>query len=217
MSTGIRPSIAELKETINWAHELPETPDERSLALAVYRSLAGGRPVTIADLARTTGFTEFWIEGTLDGWPGVFRDDDGRIVAFWGLAIPEMAHRFDVDGRTLYTWCAFDPLFIAPLLGTTARVTSVCPVTGATITLTVGPDGIRDVEPASAVLSFLRPTKKWGDDVIETFCHYVLLFASPEAAEQWVTENPDTFVLPLDEAQALSVHTLGRLRGSATS
>src|SRR3989442_9036358 len=41
-----------------------------------------------------------------------YTDKQGRIIGFGGLAVREMPHRFKVDGRTLYTWCAWDSLFI---------------------------------------------------------------------------------------------------------
>jgi alkylmercury lyase len=187
--------------------------DERELAHTIYRLLAEGKPVAPADVARSANTDLDRVQRTLDGWTGVYRDDDGRIIGFWGLALPEMEHRFEVDGRTLYTWCAWDPLFIAPLLSTTARVTSKCPVTGETITLVVAPDGVREVDPPTAVLSFLKPTPEMKADVIASFCHYVLLFASAEAAEAWIADNPGTFVLDIDDGFELGRRTLGRLSG----
>jgi alkylmercury lyase len=185
--------------------------DGRRLARALYEELAKGEPVLPATIANRTGIDEISVRRTLDGWPGVFRDGDENVIAYWGLAIPEMSHRFEVDGRRLHTWCAFDPLFIAPLLGRTAIVTSTCPVTERAITFSVGPDGYRDLDPSTAVLSFLEPRDTWTDDVIETFCHYVLLFATPEAGETWIKKHPGTFLLPLDEAFELGQRSLGRL------
>lgn len=189
-------------------------PDEQRLALALYELLTTGQPVGIGRLAERVASDETWVRERLDDWSGVFRDAEGRVIAFWGLALAEMPHRFEVNGRTLYTWCAFDPLFIAPLLETTARVTSTCPVSGTAITLTVDGDGVRDIEPSQAVLSFLKPEDAWGDDVIERFCQYIHLFASQEEAETWVAEHPGTFILPIDDAFEVGRRTLGRMSGS---
>lgn len=205
--------ITDLAEAVNTANPFLE-PDEQRLALATYRLLVEGKPVDPRDLALVVGLDGDWVRRTINNWTGVFKDDEGRVVAFWGLALPEMDHRFELDGRTLFTWCAWDPLFIAPLLEATARVTSTCPVTGRKITLTVAPDGVRDLDPPEAVLSFLRPTPAMKENVIESFCHYVLLFASPGAAQEWITEHPETFVLSIDDAFELGRRTLGRLSGS---
>lgn len=81
-----------------------------------------------------------------------------------------------------------------------AEVSSSCPVTGRPVLLSVGPEGVRRVEPAETVVSFLSPQQPWADDVITSFCHYVLFFASPEAGSRWVGENPGTFLLGLADA-----------------
>ncbi len=210
------PDIGHLVESLNNANPFLEDA-ERELAHATYRLLAEGKPVPLEDIARSAGADPDWVHRTIEDWTGVFKDDEGRIVAFWGLAIPEMDHRFEIDGRTLYTWCAWDPLFIAPLLATTARVTSTCPVTDRTITFLVGPDGVSDLRPAEAVLSFLQPTPEMKQDVIESFCHFVLLFASKDAADSWIAEHPGTFVLEIDDAFELGRRTLGRFGESRTS
>ena len=42
--------------------------------------------------------------------------------------------------------------------------------------------------------------------MIQSFCHFVHLFASRDAGESWIVEHPGTFLLSLDEA-----FELGRL------
>ncbi len=210
----IAPDIDELVAALDASNPFLGA-EERLLARTIYRLLAGGEPVALEALSRETDLGLDWVGRTLDDWTGVFRDDDRRIVAFWGLALPEMDHRFEVDGRTLYTWCAWDPLFIAPLLEITARVTSRCPVSGETVTLVVGPDSVRDVEPPGAVLSFLRPSPEMSENVIDSFCHHVRLFASTQAAQPWTRDHPGTFVLGIGDAFELGRRTLGRLSGRA--
>jgi alkylmercury lyase len=41
-----------------------------------------------------------------------------------------MHHRFEINGLTLWTWCAWDSLFIPEILAQTARVASRDPETG---------------------------------------------------------------------------------------
>lgn len=184
--------------------------EERGLAVALYQALAEGRPVREDELARRVSLPVDRVASALDGWPGVFRED-GAIVGFWGLALPGMSHGFEVNGRELSTWCAWDPLFIAPLLGADARVRSTCPATGEAITLTVGPDGVRDLSPAGAVVSFVVPDEAFGDDVLTSFCHHVWYFASEEAGRSWIAEHPGTLLLSVDEAFELG-RRVGPLR-----
>jgi len=213
--TTTRPSIHQVAAALDLA--TPRlTASEQRLAIAVYRGLAEGEPVETAQLASVTGLPVETVADTLRSWPGVFYDSGGRVIGFWGLALPKMPHRFDVDGRTLYTWCAWDPLFIAPVLDRTATVTTRCPVTRETITLSAAPEGPRDVSPSEAVMSFLRPDDPWADDVIERFCHFILLFSSEDAGRQWVARHPGTFLLSLDEAFELARSHLRRLGASTT-
>jgi hypothetical protein len=59
-------------------------PAGQRLAIALYRLLAAGRPVAVADLAAAAGLPEPEVAGALDGWPAVFTDSRGRITGFWG-------------------------------------------------------------------------------------------------------------------------------------
>jgi hypothetical protein len=173
----------------------------RRIAVSLYDLLAKGEPVTIADLAARSRVEESVARGTIEGWPGVFRDDGGRVVGFWGLAIPEMAHRFHAEGgKPMHAWCALDPFLIIPVIGRSARVASIDPVTGEEVTMTVTPRGVEDLFPASAVVSFVMPDKPFDHDVIQTFCHYVLNFASLDSAEGWASEREGMVLLPVSEA-----------------
>lgn len=110
------------------------------MAVTLYRLLSEGEPVPISRLAAALGVTEDAVRATLDRYP-VFYDDEGAIIGFGGLTVVEMPpHRLNVGGRTLYTWCAWDSLFIPAILGTVAQVESVCPVTRAPVSMVVGSD-----------------------------------------------------------------------------
>ena len=174
--------------------------DERNLALTIYRLLAEGRPVRPERIAERAGLDRAAVDEALEEWPGVFRDEQGRVVGFWGLAQPEMPHRFEVNGARLHAWCAWDTLFLPALIGKTARVSSQCPVTGETISLTVAPDGVEALSPEGAVVSMLVPADGFDADVIQSFCHHVHFFASREAGEQWIDGREGAFLLTVPEA-----------------
>jgi len=145
-----------------------------------------------------------------DEWSGIYYNDEGNIIGYWGLAVEKMSHRFNVDDKKLYTWCAWDTLFIPQIIGKTAVVESRDPVTKETIKLTVTPsDGISDVYPPEAVISFMIPdTEKVRADVIKSFCHYVHFFESKESAEKWISESDkkdDLLTLPIDEAYEIGL------------
>lgn len=185
--------------------------DEQRLAQAVYRLLATGHPARPGAIAAEAAWDVGDVERLVGAWPAVSRDQGGAGVGFWGLACePVTDHRMDIDGAgTAWTWCSYDPLFIAHLLGVTAHVSSPCPITGDTVQLTVSPSGVIDIMPADAVLSLLTPDAPFDDDVRQSFCHYVLYFASPDAAARWIGDHPGTFWLPVDDAFEVARRTNG--------
>lgn len=174
---------------------------EQHAALALYRLLADGSPVSAAALAKRSGMPTAYVADLLDTWPEVFRDDDGRVIAFGGLSLAKTTHAFDIDGRRLYTWCAWDTLFLPELLDRSARVRSRCPSSGAAIELTVTPDGAEPVVPSGAVLSMRAPTDCCaGDDLIARFCQHVHFFTSHDAAAMWLAVRADDgFVLSIEQ------------------
>ena len=187
------------------------SPEEQRVSVQLYRLLADGEPVPRERMATTLNFSNEVVNNILNRWPGIYYDDDDNIVGYRGLALPKMAHRFEVNGRTLYTWCAWDALFIPEIIKKTARVESSCPVTGAKIRLTVAPDGVKLLDPGGAVMSFVMPdAAKIRDNVILNFCQYVFFFSSAGAGAKWVSEHEGTFILSIDDA-----YYLGRKKNKA--
>jgi alkylmercury lyase len=204
------PTIEELSAQLARARPALDE-QEQCVAIALYRMLAEGRPVARGDLARRAGVTTDDAASFLDEHPGVHLDDRGRVVGFSGMALTGMAHRLEIDGHQVCAWCAWDTLFLPELLGATVEVSSRCPTTGEAIRLRVGPDGVHGLVPANTVLSFLRPTERFGADTIRSFCHFVHFFASRRAAEPWIARHPGTFVLSIEDG-----FELGRRMNRAT-
>jgi alkylmercury lyase len=191
-------------------------PEGQRIGLALIRTLAAGAPVSDREVAVATGATEAGVRDALARWPGVFRDEDGRVVGFMGLSVGEFGeHRIEVDGRRLTAWCAWDTLFVPGLLGRPARVSSRCPVTGEAITLTVSADGPAGVSPAGTLLSFLAPKRPFDPDVVRSFCHFVHFFASEQAARQWIAEHPGMFTVSVDDSFTLGQRTNAAAFGDA--
>jgi hypothetical protein len=192
--------------------------DEQRLAAAVLRLLAAGEPVSITAAAAAAGMPEPRAEAALRSWPAVFWDDHGQVTGIWGLAISEMPpHRIRHAGTDLSAWCAWDPLFLALVIGD-LQVTTADPVTFEAITYRIGQDGvITGASHPESVLSFLRPGQPWDDDVITSFCHYVLHFTSPATAKRWTAAHPGTIVLSLDAAAELARRHAARAFGAGTA
>ncbi|MGH3312719.1 MAG: organomercurial lyase MerB [Streptomyces sp.] len=164
--------------------------------------LATGRPVTIDQLATATGHTTDQVREALAANPDTEYDQDGRIVGS-GLTQNPTPHRFETDGQQLHTWCALDTLVFPAVLGQSAQVNSPCHTTGTPVHVSVEPDRVTHVEPATAVVSIVTPEAPAS--IRSAFCNQVHFFASADAAKPWLAEHPGATVLPVADA-----YTLGR-------
>ena len=208
VKTGVFRSIADFLRD-GGLFKRADFQSQRAL-LTLYRLIAGGEPVSVERLAVKLGLDDDAVRSLLGRLPpSTFQyDEPGRIIGFGGLSQSPTRHRFTVGGRGLYTWCAFDGLFLPELLDSPGRITTACPVTRVDIRLTVTPDGVEKTDPDGVVMSFVMPeTAGYRADLRGTFCRYVNFFASDQAGTAWLTENPGAAILSLAEAYAL-----GRIR-----
>jgi len=194
-------AVKELGEAISAAMPALDATGQR-IAIAIHRLMGDGEPVTSEAIARAIEVPVGRVDESLNSWPGVYRDGEGRVVGFWGHSIAGLdpQYRLLVDGKTTYAWCALDTLFIPPILGKTVGVEATCPVTGELVSLVVDRNGARNVRPAGAVVSMVVPDGPFGYDVIESFCHRVLFFASEAAGETWAAQHEGTTLLSVQEA-----------------
>ena len=118
MKTSSVPTPGQYWERL--ANELPHfSPEDQRTAVTLYRELAKGQAVDADQMAQALGVSPDEARALLakDSIRAlVYPDDKGRVLGFGGLAAAQMQHRFDVRGRTLWTWCAWDSLFIPEIL-----------------------------------------------------------------------------------------------------
>ena len=182
---------------------------------AILKLLATGEPVTAQDVSRLAKLPleEVSEAFSLIKTQGGEFNDDGNLVGL-ALSLNRSVHRFQIDGKQLYTWCALDALFIPGLIDKTAEVRSECPITGDPIRLTVTPSGVSQVIPSDVVLSITIPgvscrTKNDSLDKPQTGpksdgCSQMFFFNSLKAAEEWLVEHPNIAILTVDEACQLA-------------
>ena len=196
MSTDIEDLAARIGDSLG--------PDSANMPPWLWRPLlhllALGEPVTVDDLAAATGRTADEVRQALAGLADTEYDEQGRVIGH-GITLRPTPHRFTVDGRQLYTWCALDTLLFPAVLGHPARVQSPCHGTGVPVHLTVEPDKVTSVQPATAVVSIVTPDA--CSSIRTAFCDQVPFFASPAAAQPWLDRHPGATTLPVAAAFAL--------------
>ncbi|WP_051795031.1 organomercurial lyase [Streptomyces sp. NRRL S-87] len=152
--------------------------------------------------------------GALLGWPAAdvldrFRDmrfdletdPSGDIIGAGVSLNADRPHAMELQGVRRYGWCAMDVLMFPVVFKETAsRVTSRCAATGAPVSLTVTPDGVRDLSPVTAVVTLAPAT---GADIREVFCDRVNFYATPELARRASDADHDLAVCPVDDAWAI--------------
>lgn len=184
--------------------------EKQQISAKIYNLLSEGDPVSIEEIAKSLGMDKDHVKSIIDEWAGIYYNDDGNIIGYLGLAVEKMGHRFKLGEKTLYTWCAWDTLFIPQIIGKTANIESRDPLTKETISLTVTHDGgISAVEPTDAVISFMIPnTEEVRTDVIKSFCHYVHFFESRNSAEEWISQSDkkdEILILSIEDAYTIAL------------
>ena len=194
-------TVQRVSEAIVGAMPVLDETDRR-IATAVYRLMSVGQPVEPAAVGEAVGIAVDQVESRLSSWPGVYRDRDGRVAGFWGHAVDKLdpEYRLSSEGHTTYAWCALDTLFIPGIIGKTVRVEASDPISGQPISLLVDRDGADRISPQGALVSVVVPEGPFGYDVIESFCHSVLFFASEETGAAWIAKHPDTTLLSVADA-----------------
>lgn len=165
--------------------------------------LAEGQPVSPGRVSTVIGQPHEEVMAMLRRLPSIEWDESGSIVGA-GLTLRPTPHRFKLNNRTLFTWCALDALMFPSLIGETVQVESPCASTGDPVRMTVTVEGVEQVEPAGAVVSLVAPEA--SPDVRRVFCDYVNFFRSAEAASVWLAKHPGATTLPVADA-----YQLGRL------
>ena len=194
MSRSSRETIAKTIATSSMSRE------KTVFFLPLMQLLANGAPVTIEQLATAVHRSPDEVTEALHQFAEIDYDEAGRVVGA-GLSLLPTPHRFEVNGHALFAWCALDTLAFPALLERTAQVSSSCPVTGATIHLTVTPERMERLDPPDAVVSIVVPAEGEAScNVREAFCIYSHFLRSRETAAPWLVEHPGAILLSVEEA-----------------
>ncbi len=173
--------------------------EQEELCLPILHQVTRGKPLKKAALAASLQVSQEDLEQRLLHLPDTEFDQHGNILG-WGVTMIPTRHRFQMDGKSLFTWCAFDTVLFPPTLRESARVQSTCPVTDQSITFVATPEGtVLELTPTSAVLSLIIPAER-SECVRATFCEQSLFFESEQVASIWLSAHPDALILSVEEA-----------------
>jgi alkylmercury lyase len=177
----------------------------------VLQSIASERPISVQEFAAHTGRTlkESKVLFRQMRLSGADFDEEGCLIGN-ALTVRPTPNLFKVDGRTLYAWCALDTLFLPGLIGETAEVQSLSPVSGEKIRLRVSPCGVEDIKPATIVLSVVVPGVSRACEPGQAggsggaVCSSMHFFATRKEAEEYLGADTDVSILTVVEASELA-------------
>jgi alkylmercury lyase len=173
--------------------------EQEDLCIPILHQVSRGKPLSKAALSTSLQISQDELEQRLARLPDTEYDLQGNIVG-WGVTLVPTRHRFQMDGKALFTWCAFDTVLFPPSLGQRAQVHSTCPITGHSITFIATPEGvIKDLIPTRSVMSLIIPTQR-RECVRATFCEHSLFFHSEQAASSYLASHPEAMLLSIEEA-----------------
>lgn len=176
-------------------------PEATKLLVRLYRELAvTAQPVRlnrVLSIAEEIGMGKEDALRFLDGTTE--RGDAGEVRGIVGLSLNDHPHRLKVNGNTLQTWCALDPLFIVPALGKPAVIESNDPLSKGSVRVSIEADGSILSEPVDALLSLVIPERSLSLESVEDtwmqFCQHVHFFVSTENAERFLSDREGRFEL----------------------
>lgn len=165
--------------------------------------LARGKPASPEQIAAASAKSPEEVQTALDRFPSTEWDEQGRVVGL-GLTLRLTPHRLELEGRTLFAWCALDTLLFPIVLGRPASIESPCRGTDELVHIEVTPSGIEAVDPPSAVVSIVAARDLANFRSVG--CHNAHFFSTPEASSRWLERHPEATILPVEDA-----FRLGRL------
>jgi alkylmercury lyase len=187
------------------------SPDLAPLTVQIIRQLAIGQAVSAEALAATNQRSVAGVHAQLKqlAAEGTELDGHGNVVGS-ALSLNPTRHRVHVDGQVRYAWCALDTFFLPAYVQQAAQVESICPVSGATIRLSITPEGVAACDPPGTVVSIYIPRVKAEHQAdVQAgphgpVCGTMHFFSSGDVAATWLVTHPDAMLLSVAEAWQLA-------------
>lgn len=205
-----------------WKAQTDSLPEEKreqarhsqGITDMLMKFLAEGNPISPQMLTERTHLKEEISESIFEQFRSGAGDldSDGNLVGL-ALSLRPTPHRFRVKGKDLYAWCSLDTMFLPGLLGERAEIKSSCPVTGESISLSIGPYGVESYDPPETVLSIAVPgltcrrpdaEEKGGIGAESETCSQMHFFRDREAAKDWLSDSPGVAIFTVEEAYRLA-------------
>lgn len=169
--------------------------DNWEFILKIHHELIKGFPLSKYDYYKIAQLSNEKAGAILEKMGEV--DAEGNILAFAGLSIVPTNHKFEVNGKTLYTWCVVDAILFADWLDVCAHIISSDPVDHSSIELEIDGSRLLWTKPYPLFISWVETIDTC--DIRGSLCNHVSFFASEVTANQWLKNNDGGKILSIDD------------------
>ena len=175
--------------------------DERRISKFLYQNLALGKSISVGTIAK---FLQIPLQDTrahLKQMKYVEYDAAGEISAYRGVTLNPTKHYLVHNNVNIYTWCAFDTLFLAELLAEPVRIFSNCPTCGKAVACEISDRNLINSIDSALVMSFIIPSKvDLSDNLQNAFCCKVHFFCNQQCGNEWLNLSPEIVFFDLVES-----------------
>lgn len=169
--------------------------DNKESIIKIHKELLKGIPLTKQAYYQLSNLTKEKADEVLKKMGEL--DEQGNIIAFFGLSITPTKHRFIVNGKTLYTWCVVDAILFSEWLDISSHILTQDSIDGSFIELKIESDYLLWADPYPLFVSWVETMD--SSNIRASFCNHVSFFASETTANQWIKDNPRGKILTIEE------------------
>jgi len=197
-------SIDKFREKTRQAMEsLPEGAYEAELRLQVIalQLLSKGEPVSPDRLAEAWGMPLEQVNAIFEQASALETlqlDDSGNMVGT-AISLVPSSHKFQVDKKNLYAWCAYDAIYAPGVIGKNAIIDSVDPISNESIRIKVSPEGVTDSEPNGIFATVVGMEADARGGAKSPRCNQMQFFVSEENANKWSADHPGVSIMTVDQ------------------
>jgi alkylmercury lyase len=197
-----------LEKTKRALDELPKGAYEAELRLQVIalQLLSKGDPVSPERLAEAWGMPLTQVEAIFEqaGAQGTLQlDDSGKMIGSAISLIPSV-HQFQINGKTLYAWCAYDAVYAPGVIGKNAVIESVDPLSNESIRIDVSPDGVMGSKPEEIYVTVVGMEADSKGGAQSPRCSQMHFFVSEENVKKWSADRSGVVFMTVDQLYDLA-------------
>jgi alkylmercury lyase len=180
--------------------------EKRHISKILYQKLALGSSVSIEAIAIELHKSPQEVKDHLGKMEYVEYSASGEILAYRGVTLNQTKHLLLHNNAKIYTWCAFDTLFLAELLIGPVSISSSCPTCHKTITCEVTNGVLTTLNRTETVMSFIIPSKEdYFENLRSAFCCKVHFFCDEQCGNGWENLLPEIDFIGLAESLVIAV------------